>query len=70
MARYKIGAYVPQGNELAERVRALEAYVGRMSRELEYVLGHLDKYNFAAEERARIQYELTGKTGTNEEEME
>ena len=55
MARYKIGKYVPQGREIGERLRSLEAYVGRLSQELEYVLSHLDKYNFTPEERARMQ---------------
>ena len=59
MARYKMGKYVPSGDELAERVRSLESYVNRMSKELEYVLSHLDKYNFTAEERERIRNELT-----------
>lgn len=60
MARYRIGKFVPQGREIAERVRSLELYVGRMSQELEYVLTHLDKYNVTPEERERIKKELTG----------
>lgn len=59
MARYKMGKYTQSGNDLAERVRSLETYVNRMSQELEYVLSHLDKYNFTAEERERIRNELT-----------
>lgn len=69
MARYKIGNYVPQGTDTAERLHTLEAYVGRMSRELEYVLGHLDKHNFTVEERDRLRQELVGDTDTDEEEM-
>lgn len=59
MARYKMGKYTQSGNDLTERVRSLETYVNRMSQELEYVLSHLDKYNFTAEERERIRNELT-----------
>ena len=59
MARYKIGKYVPTGEELAERVRSLESYVNRMSQELEYVLSHLDKYNFTADELERMRQDLS-----------
>ena len=59
MARYKVESYVPKGHDQDERIRSLEQYVGRMSRELEYVLGHLDKDNFTPEERERIRKELT-----------
>ena len=60
MARYKIGKFVPQGQELAQRVRSLELYVGRLSQELEYVLAHLDRHNFTPEEWKRMT-ELTNK---------
>ena len=68
MAQYKIEAFVPKGHDVGERVRSLEQYVGRLSRELDYILGHLDKDNFTPEERARIRNELAASIGRQEEE--
>lgn len=68
MARYKIEVYVPRGHDQGERIRFLEQYVSRLSQELEYVLGHLDKDNFTPEERERIQNELIQRCIEKEEE--
>lgn len=58
MATLKCSEFRPAEGGMESRVHALETALVVLTRELGYVLTHLDKANFAEEERERFVSDL------------
>lgn len=62
MATCKISEFLPASQGTPEaRIHALETALAYLTRELSYVLSHLDDANFTPEERDRFVSEVTAR---------